>query len=104
MAVSIEKLFDRYSALANEAKDLKAQVKDLEKEQALIEKQLMASIPENGVKAGVQHIVTTRTSVSYAKALAAIQEKLLPKAKLVEARVIVEEFTERREQHSFKAV
>ena len=104
MGVSIEKLFDRYSTLAGEAKELRTQLKELEKEQDLIERQLIASIPANEVKAHVQHVVTVRTSVSYSKALTAIQEKLLPKTKLPEARVILEEFTERKEHHSFKAV
>ena len=89
----------------NEAiKALKEEIKALEKESELLESQLRVSIPANGVKDGIQHIVTTRSSVAYAKALEKVKEELVPKTKAAEVAAIVSEFTSVSEQHKFKAV
>lgn len=97
-------VFAKLEEKNGEISALKEQIKSLEKEATMLEGKLMEGIKPNEAKGGIRHVVTYRSSVSYAKALEDIKERLVPKTKWPDAEGIVGEYTKISEVHKFKAV
>lgn len=104
MAVSIEKIYEDYKAASDAITALNAQIKDLEGQKKAAEAVLLKSIPENGVKSKIQHLVTTRKTPSYGQILKEVRERFVAKSKNAEVECIIENFTTVSTIHKFKAI
>ena len=102
--IDLAPVFQKWQEATDRIKELNAEVKELDKERKLQEKLLVAGIPIDGVRDGVQHLATRKVAVSYGKALAMVRDTLVAKSKAKEVDKIVEEFTSESLSHKFKAV
>lgn len=89
--------------------ELSAELTKISKDKAAVEKELdihkgflMLNIKAGEVKAAIYHKQTQTTSISYAIALTAIKEHLIPKTKLPEVDVILDQFTGHSTRDSFE--
>lgn len=94
--------FNARASALERIKRLKDEIALLEKELDLSEKLLLASIPPDSSKSNIFHKRTYGKSVSYAKVLEALKDRVIPKTKLPEVAVIVDAFTTTYERHDFK--
>lgn len=95
----MSKTESRIIAAFAEMREKEAAAKALASEIASLKSELTALIPPGEARAGVAHRTRPHTSVSYAKVVAALRERLIPKTKLADADAIQESLTSRTEVH-----
>jgi hypothetical protein len=96
-----EKKTNGIAELYQQWKQLKDQIKDLEKEKKVLEETLTNRIPENDTKAGIYHQASPGASISYSKVLTDVYE-LVPKSKRPEIENIKQKYTKTYTRHTFK--
>lgn len=98
----IEDAFKGFVRTQAEISAAKKMVAVLEKEQAVYEGILQEGIKPNETKFGITHKRTVGKSVSYAKALEKIREKLIPKSREEATELILLEFTKETFRDNFE--
>lgn len=90
---SVAALFFLYSQAREKAEKAREAYQALDRDASLIRDKLVVMIPNNAVIDGVEHKHFERRSVSYAEALKQVTDRLVPKTKVLEVQVIIEENT-----------
>jgi hypothetical protein len=85
-------------------RELNAQAKDIDSEVSSLKEELKALVPANGELGGVRHVISSHSTVSYAKVYDALLETLIPKTKAQQAADIRASFTTISERHELKAI
>jgi len=83
-------------------REIKAEIKDLEAEEDLLQDLLKRTIPSGTVLDGVQHTSFMKNSISYAQYATFLIDKFVPKTKQAIASSMVAQFTNTSEQHALK--
>lgn len=85
--------YDEFVRLSSEIKNLKKTLSELEREQEVHKSFLLKSIKPNSSKCGVFHKQTETRSIKYAEVVKALKERYIPKTKLPEVEIVIENFT-----------
>jgi hypothetical protein len=101
--IDVKQTFEKFASLSEKARTLQKELDQIEKEKEVYKLLLMQGIPPNEVKDGIRHKRTVSRSVSYAKAMDAIREKLVPKTKHDALDMILQDFTKETFRDSFEA-
>jgi len=98
----IKQAYEKYTELEAQIKELKNQLKPLEKEQSIHEAVLLKGIKEDETKSGIHHKVMVRKTPRYKDIFSQVYERFVPKTKQKEVDVIVEELTTVTKTHVFE--
>lgn len=96
----LRNLYTEYSDLVQEEKQLKENLKNIEKRKHQIETLFTREIPAGSNKAGIYHKVTYGKSISYGKVVTEARN-LIPKTKHNQLDEIIEKHTKQPEKHRF---